>query len=118
MSCYLTPSLSLHSPQYWIPKSPLLHQLGRRIGFVPMLFFGVFGLPLGQPKPSPLNMVIGAPIPFREKSGEAKSPSNIDKKFTDEDVVEYQERFIASMQNIFDENKAKFGLQNTVLRIV
>eukprot|EP00600_Ochromonadales_sp_CCMP1393_P018447 CAMPEP_0175033000 /NCGR_PEP_ID=MMETSP0005-20121125/21747_1 /TAXON_ID=420556 /ORGANISM="Ochromonas sp., Strain CCMP1393" /LENGTH=117 /DNA_ID=CAMNT_0016293551 /DNA_START=450 /DNA_END=800 /DNA_ORIENTATION=+ len=37
-------------------------QLGRQIGFIPLVFCGVGGLLYGPPKPVPLNVVVGKPI--------------------------------------------------------
>lgn len=47
---------------FYLPEHEMLKWLGRKIGFMPMMFFGVYGLPLAPPKPCRLSVVIGSPI--------------------------------------------------------
>lgn len=36
---------------FWAPKSKFVKSIGRQIGFLPMLFFGMWGVPFGPAKP-------------------------------------------------------------------
>ena len=45
-----------------IPKHKFMQQLGRKLGFLPMMFFGAFNIPFGPGKPVDYTVVIGEPI--------------------------------------------------------
>ena len=51
-----------NSYQYWFPKSPFVNALARKIGFLPLVFWGRFGIPFGIPKTQNVHVVIGSPI--------------------------------------------------------
>lgn len=94
--------------RYWVPRSAWIHQLGRKIGFIPLVFFGVFNLPYGPPKPCALNIVAGKPIMI---------PKLEDAQLTDVKLRPYLNEFISSIQRIFENNKAQFNMGDVTLRI-
>jgi 2-acylglycerol O-acyltransferase 2 len=59
---------------FWQVTNPLLVRLGRLIGFLPMLYFGLWNLPLGPPKPTPLTMVIGKNLEMPKIDNPTKVP--------------------------------------------
>lgn len=92
---------------FYVPKSTFLQRLGRKIGFLPMFFTGLFGLPLGPGKACDLVNVIGKPISI---------PCNPNP--TDEDVKKYHALYIEEMERIYNSYKAAFGMEDVVLRII
>lgn len=91
----------------WIFKHPVLVKLGRSIGFFPMLFTGLFGVPFGQPKPAPLVSVIGTPIHVPLIANP-----------TSEDIQKYHDILLAAYEKLYDNNKAAHGMEDVILRIV
>jgi hypothetical protein len=92
----------------------MLHSLGRRIGFVPMLFFGLGGVPFGMPRPCPLTVVVGKPIQCPSPSppgGERAPPS-------EEIVAKCHAELLEAYRRIFETNKARFGMGHVSLRII
>lgn len=89
-----------------ISTNKFLVGLGRKVGFLPLLFFGFAGIPLGPPKPVALTVVIGKPI---------KIPKI--EKPTKEDIAKYHELFVASVEKLYNDNRAAYGLSNIALRI-
>jgi hypothetical protein len=55
---------------FWIPQWRWLHKLGRRMGFIPLMFSGIWGIPYAMPAPTPLNLVVGKPIVVPKMEGE------------------------------------------------
>jgi hypothetical protein len=58
---------------FWIPQWRWLHKLGRRMGFIPLMFSGIWGIPYAMPAPTPLNLVVGKPIVVPKMEGEDRS---------------------------------------------
>jgi diacylglycerol O-acyltransferase 2, plant len=87
-------------------KNDFFVTIGRKLGFLPMIFFGLGGIPFAQPKPSPLTVVIGKPIylPKIEK------PSV-------EVIQKYHEIFLDEMRRVFEENKDAHGMSDFTMRI-
>lgn len=56
---------------FWIPQWRWLHKLGRRLGFIPLMFSGLWGIPYAMPAPTQLNLVVGEPIPVPKMEGES-----------------------------------------------
>ena len=54
---------------FWAPKSRWLLRMGRMLGFLPMMFFGMWGLPLGPPKPCQYTNVVSIFAVFVEFYG-------------------------------------------------
>jgi len=77
---------------------------------MPLLFLGVFNIPFAPPRRTNITLVIGAPIPVPKTN---EKDANYD-----EVVKKTQAEFVASMERIFEENKAKFGMEENTLKIL
>ena len=97
---------------FWIPKSDFAKWLGRKIGFVPMVFFGLFGIPFNISKPCSLTMVIGKPIHV------PKFEPDKDGKFSPEDIDKYHTKMLDAMKQIYNDYKDEFEMADTTLKIV
>jgi diacylglycerol O-acyltransferase 2, plant len=95
------------SYDFWVPKDNLAIWLGRKLGFLPMIFFGSYGIPLGVPKSIPLTVVVGDPIPIPKFD-----------VITKEDVEKYHNIFLNAMIDIYEKHKVQFDMGETELRIV
>jgi hypothetical protein len=91
----------------YIPTNQFIVWVGRKIGFFPMIFLGLGGIPYGQAKPCPLSLVLGTPIivPKIEKP-------------THEDIVKYHSLFLTSMRKLYEDNQEAHGMSGIPLRIV
>lgn len=96
-----------HAWDFYVPGADWIHALGRKIGFIPMIFFGLWGIPLGPPKRTPVTVVIGAPIAVPK----IKNP-------TLEQLSEYSAKVIESVKRIFEENKDKHGAAGCTLKVL
>mmetsp|Transcript_4525 Transcript_4525/g.12611 ORF Transcript_4525/g.12611 Transcript_4525/m.12611 type:complete len:255 (-) Transcript_4525:105-869(-) len=94
---------------YWIPRGKMVARIGRRIGFLPMVFWGRFGLPFGIPHPRKITVAVGSPIEFPELGEEG---------VTDEAVSEYHALFLQEMEALYDRHKADMGYGHRRLRII
>lgn len=93
---------------YYIPSSTWLHSLGRKIGFIPLIYTGMWGLPLAPPKAGgQVTVVLGAPVEI-PKIAEP----------TPEQLAEYALKVIEGVQRIFEENKDKNGAAGCTLKIL
>lgn len=92
---------------FWIPQWKWLHTLGRKIGFIPLIFFGIFNIPFAQPKPNPITLVMGNPIKVPKLSIDAKK----------EELEPYLLQFIAEIERIYEENKECFDMGDIRLEI-
>ena len=88
------------------PKSKLMKSIGRKLGFLPMLFFGMWGMPFGPAKPCDIVNLVGSPI---------KVPHIADP--SDEVIREHHAVFVAAMVKLYEENKEEFGMGHVKLRI-
>jgi len=70
--------------------------MSRMLGFAPMLFWGRWGTPI--PRRVPVHVFVGKPIAVKRDP----APSN-------EAVAAMLKTFIAAMQELFEEHKAKAG---------
>mmetsp|Transcript_18824 Transcript_18824/g.31522 ORF Transcript_18824/g.31522 Transcript_18824/m.31522 type:complete len:338 (+) Transcript_18824:61-1074(+) len=101
-------AFGLHnSYNYIVPKSKFMSNLARKIGFLPMAFFGVFGTPLGPAKPCDYTNFIGKPIEIKKN----ENPS-------EEELRAVQAQYIDAMKKIFEEHKDEYGMGEFTLRIV
>lgn len=91
---------------YWVPKNAFINWFGRKFGAVPMVFFGVFNLPLGPAKPSNYVNVVGNPI----------AVPKIDNP-TSEDLVKYQQLYIDEISRIYHEYQDQYGMKGIRLRV-
>lgn len=96
---------------YWIPRNQTVLQFGRKIGFVPMVFFGLFNIPFGLPKPCPLTVVVGNPI-IIPKIAEDELDNNMEL------MLKIQTELISSMTDLFEVHKERFGMGAVTLKIV
>lgn len=93
------------SYSYWVPRHPLMLKLARHIGFLPMVFFGVWGVPLGPAKPVQYVNVIGKPIPV------PKTPDP-----SEDDLKKYHALFIDRMTALFEDHKNDYGMGDVTLK--
>lgn len=91
---------------FWVPKGQFFHKLSKVLGFMPMLFFGMFSLPLGPSKPCDYSIVIGKPICLPK----CDNPS-------EEEIRKYHSEYIQEITRIYELFKDDFGLQDVSLRI-
>lgn len=86
-----------------LPRSKYF-SLVRRMGYVPMIFFGHLGT--AMPKRVPIHIVIGRPIEVPQQ--DEPDPAT---------VQEYLNKFIDAMQAMFEKRKADAGYPNLTLEI-
>lgn len=91
---------------FWAPKNKLIRSLGRQLGFLPMLFFGMFNIPFAPAKPCDIVNVVGKPI----KVPHIPEP-------TDEQIMEQHALFIKAMEQLFEDHKCFYGMGHVKLRI-
>lgn len=91
---------------FWVPKSKFMQKVARKIGFLPMLFFGMWGVPFGPAKPCNIVNVVGKPIVV---------PHIADP--TDEQIAEQHAIFIKAMEQLYEDHKADYGMAHVKLRI-
>ena len=92
---------------YWVPKGKFWTNLARRIGFLPMAFFGVFGLPLGPAKPVQYTLIAGSPIPVGAAQPE---PSQ-------EEIDKFHRIFVDDLVALYERHKSTYGMEHVNLRI-
>jgi 2-acylglycerol O-acyltransferase 2 len=81
--------------------------IGRAVGGLPLLFFGLFGLPFGPPKPCQYTNIIGKPLSIPR----IEQPSQ-------EDIDKHHALFIEALRALFEATKHEYGEPNISLRIV
>ena len=81
--------------------------VGRKIGFMPIIFTGLWGIPFGPAKPSPLTLIVGKPIPVPK----TEQPSS-------ELVSKYLDMYVDAIVKLFETNKEKYGMANTKLKVI
>ena len=91
---------------YWFPRGVLIEKLSRTIGFLPMIYFGRFGIPYGIPHPRKLTVVIGSPIDV---------PKVVD--VTSDKVDEYHQLFLVELGKLFERHKCSEGYGDKSLKI-
>jgi 2-acylglycerol O-acyltransferase 2 len=84
-----------------------LKALGRKLGFFPLIFFGLGGVPFAQAKPCPLVVVVGAPIVMPQ----IDNPSA-------EVIQMYHQIFVDEMERLYEDNKWANGMGEITLRII
>lgn len=110
--CAIVPTFAFNQRKvwdFWVPPFKWLHKLGRKMGFIPLVFFGIGGIPLAQAKSLPIDIVLAKPIKVA-KVGE-------DVEITTEMIQPYLDEFIAVTERMFERNKAKFGMADYKLVI-
>eukprot|EP00593_Proboscia_inermis_P015124 CAMPEP_0171311650 /NCGR_PEP_ID=MMETSP0816-20121228/21928_1 /TAXON_ID=420281 /ORGANISM="Proboscia inermis, Strain CCAP1064/1" /LENGTH=86 /DNA_ID=CAMNT_0011796571 /DNA_START=74 /DNA_END=334 /DNA_ORIENTATION=- len=86
-----------------------MKRLANAIGFVPLFFWGRFGIPFGIPNPQKLVVVVGSPI-LLPKEGEG----NVNK----ESVEYYHKLFCDELIALFDRHKDDMGYGDRRLVVV
>mmetsp|Transcript_139195 Transcript_139195/g.266918 ORF Transcript_139195/g.266918 Transcript_139195/m.266918 type:complete len:363 (+) Transcript_139195:53-1141(+) len=117
----------LETYSWWIVPGTIAAKIGRFIGFMPMLYFGAMGIPLGIPKKVPLTVVVGEPI---KGPPLPKVPSGCDagavltdeqeKQLSDEinDIVAATHaKYVKAMVTLFEENKQRLNYGEVMLHI-
>jgi hypothetical protein len=106
----LIPSITFglqNTYDFWMFSNKYIVQFGRQLGFFPMVFFGVGGIPFSQSKPCPLAVVVGKPLKFPK----------IDNP-TVEDIQKCHDLFLSAMEKLYENNKDRYGMSNVKLRII
>jgi 2-acylglycerol O-acyltransferase 2 len=91
----------------WVPQQKWIHSFGRQVGFLPMIFFGLFGLPLAQPKPCPIDVIVGLPISMPK----LETPS-------EEEIDARHKLFLEAIERMYTSYQDEFGMEGAVLRII
>jgi hypothetical protein len=94
--------------RFWIPQWKWLQRFGRKIGFIPLMFSGIWGIPYAMPGPTPLNVVVAKPILVPKMTG----------VLTEEMLRPYHAQFVEAIERIFENNKEQFGMGKVVLKII
>mmetsp|Transcript_7516 Transcript_7516/g.11358 ORF Transcript_7516/g.11358 Transcript_7516/m.11358 type:complete len:336 (-) Transcript_7516:24-1031(-) len=93
---------------YFVPRGKFINALARTIGFLPLIFWGRFGIPLGIPKPQKMHVVIGKPIEI-PCEGSNPSPESVDK---------YHAIYLKELQELFERHKHDEGYGDKTLKIM
>lgn len=90
---------------YKKPEGKWFHILSRRLGFTPMIFWGMYGTFF--PYRHPVNIVVGKPLEVKKNP----TPSR-------EEVAETLGKFIIAMEELFEKHKAEHGYKDLKLNIL
>jgi len=93
---------------YYFPRGVFFQQIARNIGFLPMILWGRFGIPMGIPRPQKLHTIFGKPIEIPCEGGNVK----------DESVDKYHAIFLKEMEALFERHKHAEGYGNRSLKIL
>ena len=80
---------------YLIPKGSIMEKITSLVGFVPMIFFGRWGVPFGIPRPQKIHVVIGKPIYVPCRGTDIQ----------EEDVKFYHDLYLTELRNLFERHK-------------
>lgn len=92
---------------FWSIKNETVRALGRKIGFLPIIYFGLWASVYGPSKPCDYTNVIGIPISV---------PKNDNP--TETEMREVLAIYIKATIDLFEKHKADYGMQDVKLRIV
>ena len=90
----------------WLPRAQWMKDFGRKIGFLPLVFFGLWGLPYSPGKPVDYTLVVGEPI---------KLPHLADPSL--EEIHKYHAQYVHALETIFHTYKGRYGMAHVQLRI-
>lgn len=96
------------SYSFWIANHPYLTWFGRKLGFMPMIFFGAHGIPFGPAKSVPYVNIVGIPIPCVKKKYEDISDAEVDKVHS---------QYLVAVEALFEKHKCNHGYDNVKLKI-
>lgn len=85
---------------FWVPANRYLHKLGKKLGFIPLVIFGLWGIPFAQAKPVAMTMVIGKAIPVRKMTIE-----ELKDKQNEPELQAIANQVIEAMEQIFETHK-------------
>lgn len=92
---------------YYVPSNRFLHYIGRKIGFIPIMITGAFGIPFNYPKSTAITYVVGDPIFVEEKEGQTEQ----------EALQDAMDRYVQSLFRIFETFKDEYGMSEATLEI-
>jgi len=93
---------------FWILQNSIFKFIGRKLGFMPMIFFGHLGVPFGPGKPCNFVNVVGKPIP---------SPKKPYNEITEADVDAVHSVYLEEFAALFERHKRDYGYGNVKLNI-
>lgn len=96
---------------FQILRNKLAQWVGRRIGFAPMMFYGIAGIPFAIPKPCPLTVVVGHPIKIKKHAADEKG------QFDQATIDKYHQQVLTGFAEVFDKYKDQFGMSDIELFI-
>ena len=90
-----------------VPKGEFFANMGRKIGFLPLFFWGRFGIPFGIPNPVKLSIVFGEPLEV-PCEGDNISPASVEK---------YHALYLEKVKELFERHKDAegYGHRNLVI---
>jgi len=92
----------------FVPRGKFIEMISRKIGFLPLLFFGRFGIPYGIPKAAKITTVVGEPISIPCEKDNVSSES----------VEKYHALYLEKVMELFDRHKEANGYGHRNLVIV
>ena len=99
-----------NSYQYWLPKSSLVNTIARKIGFLPLIFWGRFGIPFGIPKTQNIHVVIGSPIDVPCVKADDENLGSL--------IEKYHGIFLEEIEALYDRHKDENGYGHRNLKIM
>jgi len=89
------------------PDGPIVRQMARSLGLLPVFYWGRWGIPFGIPRSKRVNVVIGKPIAI------PKMGNNV----TDSAVDTYHQLYLEELEKLFERHKVQEGYGHRKLRI-
>ncbi len=100
----------------WVPKFKFMKSWGSALGYVPVFFLGIFNIPFAQPKPTPLNVVVGKPI-IVEKIEDPSVLSRRGDEEVERRVKQIHGQILSEIERIFETYKHEFEMGHVTLKI-
>ena len=94
---------------HWIPRGKWAAEVGRAIGFLPLVYWGRYGVPFGIPRPNKIHVVVGSPIDVPMMGAGSIGGDAVDK---------YHGIFLEEMEALFERHKADAGYEGRKIRII
>lgn len=107
----IIPAFAFHQDDcfgFWLPRGRLPTQFARFVGFMPVFFWGRFGIPLGIPRPRKIHVVVGQTINI-PCEGEKVSAETVDK---------FHALFLKELEALFERHKENDGYGDRKLDIL
>jgi 2-acylglycerol O-acyltransferase 2 len=93
---------------YVMPRGMLVNRIARKIGFLPLFFWGRFYIPFGIPNPVNISVVFGEPFDV-PCEGDNISHENVEK---------YHKIFLQKLEELFERHKHAEGYGHRKLKIL